>query len=142
MTEFTPFTAAVGGAMIGLSAVILLLFNGKIAGISGIFNSCFTKKGLALSWRLLFLVGIIVGPMITSIFGFSLPSSIDASWLVMAVAGLLVGFGSNLGNGCTSGHGICGMGRLSPRSIVATLVFMAVALLTVFVIRHLIGGLS
>jgi uncharacterized membrane protein YedE/YeeE len=140
MTEFTPISAAIGGAMIGVSAVLLLVFNGKIAGISGIFNSSFTKKGLALSWRLLFLLGIVIGPIITSMLGYQLPSSIDSSWLIMALGGLLVGFGSNLGNGCTSGHGICGMGRLSPRSIVATLVFMLVALATVFVIRHLLGG--
>ena len=134
MSQFVFSSALIGGAIIGLSAVFLLLFKGRIAGISGILTSVFSSNHQEFTWRALFLIGLILGPVIAVYFGSSLPTSIDASWPVMIIGGFLVGFGSNLGNGCTSGHGICGVGRFSKRSIVATATFMSIAILTVFVI--------
>ena len=140
MTEFTPIGALIGGATIGLSAVVLMLFMGRIAGISGIVNGLFNREPNQLLWRLLFVVGLVIGPLIASQLGFSLPQQINLSWSTVIIGGLLVGIGTNLSSGCTSGHGICGMGRFSIRSILATGIFMAVALLTVYVSRHLIGA--
>ncbi|TRX56462.1 YeeE/YedE family protein [Thalassomonas sp. M1454] len=139
MTEFTPYSALIGGAILGLSGFLLLLLNGRIAGISGIFaNLCFnfSKK---LNWQICFIIGLIIGPLLTSPFGFSLPQSIDISWPAIIIGGFLVGFGSRMGSGCTSGHGICGIGRLSARSIIATMCFMSSGIITVFVIRHVLG---
>ena len=133
--------ALAGGALIGLSAVLLMLTNGRIAGISGIVGGLFGGGSGEAGWRLAFVVGLIAGPFVATLFGAPLPEiDIDASVPVILVAGLLVGFGSRLGNGCTSGHGVCGLARLSPRSLAATLTFMTVGAAVVFVARHVLGG--
>ncbi|EJG0971696.1 YeeE/YedE family protein [Vibrio parahaemolyticus] len=139
MLNVIPWESLFGGILLGISATILLLVNGKIAGISGIMNGIMSPKKGDYSWRLLFAVGMIAGGLISVLMlGVAAPSSANLSLGMVIAAGLLVGIGTRLGNGCTSGHGICGMGRLSKRSIVATCVFMAVAGLTVFVRLHLV----
>lgn len=139
MTEFTPLSALAGGAILGLSALLLLLVNGRIAGVSGILSKII-KPTSEDNWSWFFLIGLILGPLVASLFGSNLPQSIDIGWPLLLVGGFLVGVGSRLGSGCTSGHGICGIGRLSMRSIVATCVFMFVAIVVVFILRHLIGA--
>ncbi|HCG5528087.1 hypothetical protein CGI86_16055 [Vibrio parahaemolyticus] len=139
MLDVIPWESLFGGILLGISATILLLVNGKIAGISGIMNGIMSPKKGDYSWRLLFAVGMIAGGLISILMlGVAVPSTANLSLGMVIAAGLLVGIGTRLGNGCTSGHGICGMGRLSKRSIVATCVFMAVAGLTVFVRLHLV----
>ncbi|TOB86793.1 hypothetical protein CGJ95_20920 [Vibrio parahaemolyticus] len=139
MLNVIPWESLFGGILSGISATILLLVNGKIAGISGIMNGIMSPKKGDYSWRLLFAVGMIAGGLISVLMlGVAVPSTANLSLGMVIAAGLLVGIGTRLGNGCTSGHGICGMGRLSKRSIVATCVFMAVAGLTVFVRLHLV----
>ncbi|ENL4769270.1 YeeE/YedE family protein [Vibrio parahaemolyticus] len=139
MLNVIPWESLFGGILLGTSATILLLVNGKIAGISGIMNGIMSPKKGDYSWRLLFAVGMIAGGLISVLMlGVAVPSTANLSLGMVIAAGLLVGIGTRLGNGCTSGHGICGMGRLSKRSIVATCVFMAVAGLTVFVRLHLV----
>lgn len=134
MTEFTPVSAFLGGSLIGLSALILMLGMGRVAGCSGIITSVFTNKDRA--WRVCFILGLILGPVAATLIGSDLPQSYHFNIVTLLVGGLLVGIGASLGSGCTSGHGICGMGRLSKRSIVATCLFMASASITVFVMRH------
>ncbi|MCE9846063.1 YeeE/YedE family protein [Vibrio alginolyticus] len=139
MLNVIPWESLFGGILLGISATILLLVNGKIAGISGIMNGIMSPKKGDYSWRLLFAIGMIAGGLISVLMlGVAVPSTANLSLGMVIAAGLLVGIGTRLGNGCTSGHGICGMGRLSKRSIVATCVFMAVAGLTVFVRLHLV----
>ncbi|EGQ7836721.1 YeeE/YedE family protein [Vibrio parahaemolyticus] len=139
MLNVIPWESLFGGILLGISATILLLVNGKIAGISGIMNGIMSPKKGDYSWRLLFAVGMIAGGLISVLMlGVAVPSTANLSLGMVIAAGLLVGIGTRLGNGCTSGHGICGMGRLSKRSIVATCVFMAVAGLTVLVRLHLV----
>ncbi|HCE4521828.1 TPA: YeeE/YedE family protein [Vibrio parahaemolyticus] len=139
MLNVIPWESLFGGILLGISATILLLVNGKIAGISGIMNGIMSPKKGDYSWRLLFAVGMIAGGLISVLMlGVAAPSTANLSLGMVIAAGLLVGIETRLGNGCTSGHGICGMGRLSKRSIVATCVFMAVAGLTVFVRLHLV----
>ncbi|HCG7191369.1 YeeE/YedE family protein [Vibrio parahaemolyticus] len=139
MLNVIPWESLFGGILLGISATILLLVNGKIAGISGIMKGIMSPKKGDYSWRLLFAVGMIAGGLISVLMlGVAVPSTANLSLGMVIAAGLLVGIGTRLGNGCTSGHGICGMGRLSKRSIVATCVFMAVAGLTVFVRLHLV----
>ncbi len=139
MLNVIPWESLFGGILLGISATILLLVNGKIAGISGIMNGIMSPKKGDYSWRLLFAVGMIAGGLISVLMlGVAAPSTANLSLGMVIAAGLLIGIGTRLGNGCTSGHGICGMGRLSKRSIVATCVFMAVAGLTVFVRLHLV----
>ncbi|HCG9899407.1 TPA: YeeE/YedE family protein [Vibrio parahaemolyticus] len=139
MLNVIPWESLFGGILLGISATILLLVNGKIAGISGIMNGIMSPKKGDYSWRLLFAVGMIAGGLISVLMlGVAAPSTANLSSGMVIAAGLLVGIGTRLGNGCTSGHGICGMGRLSKRSIVATCVFMSVAGLTVFVRLHLV----
>ncbi|EGR3108286.1 hypothetical protein DNG97_06740 [Vibrio parahaemolyticus] len=139
MLNVIPWESLFGGILLGISATILLLVNGKIAGISGIMNGIMSPKKGDYSWRLLFAVGMIAGGLISVLMlGVAAPSTANLSLGMVIASGLLVGIGTRLGNGCTSGHGICGMGRLSKRSIVATCVFMAVAGLTVFVRLHLV----
>lgn len=140
MTEFTPFSALLGGVVLGASTIFLLCVNGNIAGISGIVSRTMQRPQSKDMWRWMFIFGLIVGPVVTSFIGFSLPEQIDVSWPFIIVGGLLVGVGSKLGNGCTSGHGICGIGRVSGRSITATMVFVITALLVVFVVKHLVGA--
>ena len=134
--EITMFAKPLaGGVLLGCSAIMLLLFNGRIAGISGILGGIFSAHENDKLWRVLFIAGMILGGIIATPFG-DMPDSLGNSPYVLAIAGLLVGMGTRIGNGCTSGHGICGIGRLSLRSIVATLVFMATAALTVFIRLH------
>lgn len=142
MTEFTPLESLVGGAMIGLSAVLLMMWEGRIAGISGIAGRLLPpyRDGAFLS-RLGFVAGIVAAPLLIAVMnGAPVAQTVSANVPLMIVAGLLVGFGSVWGNGCTSGHGVCGLSRLSTRSMVATATFMATAFITVFVVRHVIGG--
>ena len=141
MTNFTPVSAAIGGALIGLAAVLLTLFTGRIAGISGIFGGCFSLGAGDKGWRIAFIAGLILAPLAGGLVGFPLAApEMPASYVVIVAAGLLVGFGTRLGGGCTSGHGICGIARLSPRSIVATAIFMVTAVLVVALTRHGLGG--
>ena len=146
MEHFTPVTAAVGGILIGLATTILWAFNGRLAGISTIAGNAFPIRRGDELWRVVFLIGLPIGGWLGFTFGprlFSeLPTTLPtfdlgAFWLV--VAGLLVGVGTRIGNGCTSGHGICGLSRLSLRSFVAVGTFMATAIVTVFVVRHVLG---
>ena len=141
MANFTPVSAAIGGALIGLAAVLLMLSIGRIAGISGIFGGCLDPAMNDKGWRLAFIAGLIVAPLTAAFVGFPVPiPDMPASWIVIGAAGLLVGFGSRLGGGCTSGHGVCGIARLSARSIAATAVFMAVAIAIVALSHHVVGG--
>lgn len=139
---FTPIGALLGGALIGLAATLLYATTGRIAGISGIGGGLL-RGGFGTgdaAWRLVFLAGLIIGAGAAILAGDTPLPRIDASWPVLIAGGLLVGYGTQLGNGCTSGHGVCGIARLSPRSIAATLVFMGAAMATVFVARHVIGS--
>ncbi|WP_070966765.1 YeeE/YedE family protein [Vibrio sonorensis] len=137
MNQIVPIQALIGGALLGLSALILLLSVGKIAGISGIVNGVITPQKQGIKWRVVFLVFLVVGGLLSSVLWNVEKTDYSASSLpLLVLAGLLVGFGTKLGNGCTSGHGICGIGRLSKRSIVATLIFMVSAALTVAVRYH------
>lgn len=139
-THFTPLTALSGGLLIGLSATVLLLFNGRIAGISGIVGGLLQRyKAGDLAWRVAFVFGLLLAPALYRVFGELPESRIDAGSATLILAGLLVGFGSRLGSGCTSGHGVCGLSRRSPRSMVATATFMATGFITVYLIRHLFG---
>jgi uncharacterized protein len=141
MINFTPLSAAIGGALIGLAAVLLMRFNGRIAGITGIFAGLIDPAGDDRIWRATFIIGLIAAPLSAAILGWSLPSpQMPTSLTLVAIAGVLVGFGTRMGNGCTSGHGVCGIARLSPRSITATGIFMAVAVAVVALMRHVIGA--
>ncbi|EHY0954739.1 YeeE/YedE family protein [Vibrio cholerae] len=138
MTFSIPWDSLIGGMLLGISATLMLLMNGKIAGISGILTGLLTPKSRDFAWRLLFVVGMISGGVIgVKLLDHAVPTDFGVSGIVLATAGLLVGVGTRLANGCTSGHGICGIGRFSKRSIVATCVFMVVAAITVFVRLHL-----
>lgn len=134
--------AAVGGAMIGLAAALMVVFNGRIAGVSGVLGGLvLDRKGSELPWRALFLGGLMLGALLIMVVRPDLAeATLQTGWLGMVVAGLIVGFGTRMGSGCTSGHGVCGIGRLSQRSIVATCTFMIAGFATVFVLRHLLGG--
>jgi uncharacterized membrane protein YedE/YeeE len=141
--NFTPYSALIGGALIGLSAAVLLLFKGRIAGISGIAGGVILPEKGDIPWRILFLVGLVLGGLLYQLLGIS-PSVENIQPVTgkigLIAAGLLVGIGSALGTGCTSGHGICGLARRSFRSLIATLTFMLTAMMTVFIVRHLVGG--
>lgn len=137
--HFTPWPALAGGLIIGLSATMLLLLDGRIAGISGILGGLLRPRKADVSWRIGFLAGLIGTPLLYASFA-ALPSmQIDAGTTTLVIAGLLVGIGTRYGAGCTSGHGVCGLSRGSPRSLVATCAFMLAGFLTVTVVRHLIG---
>mgnify|MGYP003562445834 CR=1 FL=1 len=137
--NFTPWSALLGGALIGLAASMFVLLNGRIAGISGVVGGLFKPVSGDVAWRLAFVLGLLVSPWVFRGF-FTLPTlQIDASMGMLAAAGLLVGVGTRYGSGCTSGHGVCGLSRLSPRSLVATLVFMGAGFVTVFALRHALG---
>jgi uncharacterized membrane protein YedE/YeeE len=141
MAPFDPVSALIGGGLIGLAASLMMLLNGRIAGVSGILGGLLSPPSSDKAWRLAFIAGLIVAPLIAGAVGRPLAeAAMPASWLVIVVAGLLVGFGARMGGGCTSGHGVCGISRLSTRSIVATVVFMATAALTVAIVRHGMGG--
>jgi hypothetical protein len=141
MADFTPISALIGGALIGLSAALLMLLTGRIAGISGIFGGCLTIGTNDRGWRLAFIAGLIAAPLLGALMNFPLSvPPMPKSWMVIIAAGLLIGFGTRLGGGCTSGHGVCGVARLSARSIAATAIFMATAIVVVFLMRHVLGG--
>ena len=141
MSNFTPLSAAIGGALIGLAAAMLMLLAGRIAGISGILGATLGLGTGDRMWRLAFIAGLILAPVAAALAGYPAPMpEMPASWGVIVAAGLLVGFGARLGGGCTSGHGICGISRLSVRSIVATCVFMGAAVIVVALMRHVVGG--
>jgi uncharacterized membrane protein YedE/YeeE len=136
---FTPWHALAGGALIGLAAAMLILLNGRIAGISGVLGGLLKPTRGDTAWRVAFVGGLVAAPLLYTLF-FSAPVvTIDAGFGALVAAGLLVGVGTRYGAGCTSGHGVCGLSRFSPRSLVATLAFMGAGFVTVFVIRHLLG---
>jgi len=137
---FTPGPAFFGGILLGLAAALYAILHGRILGISGIVSGLLSPKEGDVNWRLSLVLGILSAPLLSSLF-FDLHTTtvIDADWISIIVAGLLVGFGANYGSGCTSGHGVCGLSRLSPRSLVATVSFMTAGFLIVFVIRHVLG---
>lgn len=138
--HFSPWTALVGGVLLGLASAAFILINGRVLGISGILGGLLIPRHGDTSWRVFFLLGLVLAPITLSLLAPGLISAprIDASHVVVVIAGLLVGFGTRYGSGCTSGHGVCGLSRLSPRSLVATLTFMAAGFTTVYVIRHLL----
>lgn len=140
MTSFDPVSAALGGLLIGAGALLLMLFSGRIAGISGIFADALEPRQTGRTWRMAFIVGLIAAPLLVAATGRAVPAPDMPAWVVVIAGGLLVGFGTRLGSGCTSGHGVCGIARLSPRSLAATVTFMATAAVVVAVSRHVLGG--
>ncbi|WP_278420031.1 YeeE/YedE family protein [Stutzerimonas kunmingensis] len=138
--NFTPWAALAGGVLIGAAASLFVLLNGRIAGISGLLASLLETGGEGRSEKLLFLLGILLAPLLWMLFGTLPAMEFQSGWIGLLVAGLLVGVGTRYGSGCTSGHGVCGISRLSPRSIVATVAFMVAGFATVYVLRHLLGG--
>jgi uncharacterized membrane protein YedE/YeeE len=138
-TAFTPWSAAIGGMIIGAAVAIFVLVNGRIAGISGIVGGLFRPAAGDVAWRLAFVAGLMAAPLLYALVATSPPVMIEASYPTLIVAGLLVGVGTRYGAGCTSGHGVCGISRVSPRSLVATLSFMAAGFATVYIVRHSIG---
>jgi uncharacterized protein len=138
--NFTPWASLAGGALIGLASAIFVLFNGRIAGISGIIGGLIKPRLHDAGWRIAFIAGLIIAPLIWQLFA-ALPNiQIDSSYAMLAIAGLITGIGTRYGSGCTSGHGVCGISRVSPRSIVATLAFMGTGFITVYIMRHLVGA--
>ena len=137
--EFTPWSALAGGMLIGLAAAMFVLLNGRIAGISGVIGGLFKPVKGDVAWRAVFVLGLVGAPWVYALLAALPQPRIDASFGALVIAGLLVGVGTRYGSGCTSGHGVCGLARLSPRSLVATVAFMAAGFATVFVIRHLLG---
>lgn len=141
MHDFTPLSALLGGALVGLSASLFLLTHGRVAGISGIYGGILRMASSDRALRLAFIGGLLLSGIVVR---FVYPAAFETAWTaplpVALVAGLLVGFGTQLGNGCTSGHGVCGISRLSARSLVATGTFMAAGIATTFIVRHVIGG--
>jgi len=133
--HFTPWRSLAGGLLIGIAAALLVLLNGRIAGISGIVGGVLVPRRGDIGWRLAFIAGLLASPVV---FHLQNPPRIEAGFGVLALAGLLVGVGTSYGSGCTSGHGVCGLSRLSPRSLAATAAFMAAGFATVFVLRHLV----
>lgn len=141
ITEFTPYAGALGGALIGLAAVVLMATAGRIMGATGIFRGLLTLQfDDAFQWRLIFIIGLLLGTAWTGLFsGVAHNISFVSNNYLIIIGGILVGAGTTLGNGCTSGHGICGISRFSLRSVVATCVFMLAAIITVFIMRHVLG---
>jgi len=137
--HFTPYASFAGGMLIGLAAALLLLLNGRIAGISGILGGLLSPRKGDIGWRLAFLLGLVAAPLLYALFAVLPAARIDAGAGTLLLAGLLVGIGTRYGAGCTSGHGVCGLSRLSPRSAVATGAFMAAGFATVFVLRHVVN---
>jgi uncharacterized membrane protein YedE/YeeE len=137
--HFTPWASLAGGILLGLASAIFILVNGRILGISGIVGGLFRPKAGDLGWRLSFLLGLLVAPLLYALVVGPTAPRIDAGWLTVLIAGLLVGVGTRFGSGCTSGHGVCGLSRLSPRSLVATLAFMGAGFVTVFLMRHVLA---
>lgn len=144
--HFTPWASLAGGALIGLAAALFILLNGRVTGISGILGGLLAPPGGAARtpgdrrWRVLFIAGLVLAPAAWSLVAPLPAMRIDAGWPTLVLAGLLVGVGTRYAAGCTSGHGVCGLARLSPRSLAATLAFMASGFATVFMLRHVLGG--
>jgi len=139
--SFAPIPSLLGGIILGVAAALYVLLHGRILGISGIVSGLLHPKLADSAWRLSLVLGLISAPFLAALFFGIIPVvEIDSGWLAIVIAGLLVGFGAQYGSGCTSGHGICGLSRLSPRSLVATLAFMSAGFVMVFIIRHMIGG--
>ncbi len=136
---FTPYASLAGGVLIGLATAMFVLLNGRVAGISGILGGLLKPEKGDIAWRAAFVLGLVVSPLAYALFGSVPAPRIDADWAALVLAGLLVGLGTRYGSGCTSGHGVCGLSRLSARSLVATAAFMGAGFVTVFVIRHLAG---
>ena len=137
--NFTPWTSLAGGLLIGLATVMFLIFNGRIAGISGIVGGLLKPKKDDVSWRISFVSGLVISPLVFAMI-YPLPKiQVEADYYVLILAGLLVGVGTRYGSGCTSGHGVCGLSRRSPRSIVATMGFMLAGFMTVYIILHVAG---
>jgi uncharacterized protein len=134
--HFTPWASLAGGILLGLAAALFILLNGRILGISGIVGGLLRPRPGEVGWRLSFLLGLIVAPILYSLFAMPAPPRIEAEWVQLIAAGFLVGIGTRYGSGCTSGHGVCGISRLSARSVAATLAFMGAGMTTVFVVRH------
>jgi len=137
--HFTPWASLAGGILLGLASAAFILVNGRILGISGIVGGLLRPVPGDIGWRLSFLLGLLAAPLLYFLVAGSSDPRIDAGWTTLVVAGLLVGVGTRYGSGCTSGHGVCGLSRLSPRSLVATLSFMGAGFLTVFLVRHAFG---
>jgi uncharacterized membrane protein YedE/YeeE len=137
--HFTPGSAVAGGALIGLAATILVLGAGRIMGAAGILGGALAMRPDDTGWRLALIAGLLLAPTLMTLIGIADRPHFDESWPVLIVSGLLVGFGTRLASGCTSGHGICGIARLSPRSLLATALFMAAGFATVFIVRHVVG---
>ncbi len=137
--HFTPLAALAGGVLIGIAAAMFVLLNGRIAGISGVLGGLFRPSRGDVAWRVAFVLGLIGAPAVYGLLAVLPRPQIDAGHGALVAAGLLVGIGTRYGSGCTSGHGVCGLSRLSPRSLAATLAFMGAGFATVFVTRHLLG---
>jgi uncharacterized membrane protein YedE/YeeE len=138
--NFTPWASLAGGLVLGLASAMFVLLNGRVLGISGIIGGLLRPRAGDLSWRICFVLGMVAAPAAwVALTGRAIEARIDAGWLMVIIAGLLVGVGTRYGAGCTSGHGVCGLSRMSPRSLVATLAFMAAGFIIVFFIRHLLG---
>ncbi|MFS2028145.1 YeeE/YedE family protein [Massilia sp. CT11-137] len=137
--HFTPWASLAGGILIGLATALLLLANGRVAGISGIVGGLLRPSRGDIAWRVTFILGLFAAPLVWLTMRAMPPAQIDHSPALLAVGGLLVGIGTRFGNGCTSGHGVCGIARLSPRSLLATACFMAAGVVTVFIVRHVLG---
>ena len=137
--QFTPWTALTGGLLVGVAAAAFVLLHGRILGVSGIVGGLIRPRHKDVAWRIAFVLGMLTAPLLYRLMVGAHEMRIDASWGVLVVAGLLVGIGTRYGAGCTSGHGVCGLSRLSPRSLVATLAFMGAGFFTVYVIRHVLA---
>jgi uncharacterized protein len=138
--SFTPWTALAGGVLIGIASAIFVLVNGRIAGVSGIVGGLFRPTWDDIPWRVAFVAGLVVAPTLYGAFVYLPALKIDANYSTLIVAGLLVGAGTRYAGGCTSGHGVCGLSRLSLRSLAATLLFMAAGFATVYIVRHVINA--
>ncbi|MCZ4317273.1 YeeE/YedE family protein [Comamonadaceae bacterium G21597-S1] len=134
--HFTPWASLAGGIMIGLASAVFILLGGRVLGISGILGGLLARRPGDVGWRLSFLLGLLAAPLAYALFAQPVVPRIDAGWATLIVAGLLVGAGTRYGSGCTSGHGVCGLSQLSPRSLVATLSFMGAGFATVYLVRH------
>ncbi len=139
-SHFTPLSALIGGLIIGSAAVLFMLINGRIAGISGIVGGLLNPVKYDVWWRIAFVAGLLMAPLIYGLFTVLPTIQVDANYPMLVIAGVLVGVGTRYGSGCTSGHGICGLSRLSPRSMIATLSFMASGFITVFIMKHVLGS--
>jgi uncharacterized membrane protein YedE/YeeE len=141
MHNLTPLSGLFGGALIGLAATMLMMLTGRLAGVAGILGGLLQAKPADAPWRIAFIAGLIAAPLVAALAGAPLPRpAMTSSLVLLSAGGLLVGFGSRMGNGCTSGHGVCGFARFSARSIAATIIFMIAAVATVAIVRHGLGG--